>query len=44
MKILVCAKDPKMKADVYIDSKELEQIEKTVCFGNKITSDGKSTK
>lgn len=28
MKILVCARDPKIKTDVYIDSQKLEKIDK----------------
>ena len=41
-KILVCARDPKVKADVYIGNQKLEQIEEMVYLGSKITSDGKS--
>ena len=40
-KILVCARDPKIKADVYIDSQKLVQVDEMVYFGSKITSDGK---
>jgi len=40
MKILVCARDPKIKADVYIGSQKLEQVEEIVYLGSKITSDG----
>lgn len=41
-KILVFARDPKMKVDVYIDSKKLEQVDELVYLVSKITSDGKS--
>lgn len=45
-KILVCARDPKVNADVYIGSKKkkLEQVEEMVYLGSKITSDGKSVR
>lgn len=29
-KVLVCARDPKTKADVYIDSQKLEQVNRMV--------------
>ena len=41
-KILVCARDPKVKADVYIGNQKLEQVEEMVYLGSKITSDGKN--
>jgi len=41
-KILICASDPKIKADVYIDSQKLDQVDKMVYLGSKITFDGKS--
>ncbi|VVC26438.1 Hypothetical protein CINCED_3A024292 [Cinara cedri] len=42
--ILVCARDPKIKADVYIDSQKLEQLEEMVYLRSKITFDGKSVR
>ncbi|KAL4097313.1 hypothetical protein QTP88_022107 [Uroleucon formosanum] len=41
-KILVCARDPKVRTDVYIGNQKLEQVEEMVYLGSKITSDGKS--
>jgi hypothetical protein len=41
-KILVCARDPKVKADVYIGNQKLKQVEEMVYLGSKIISDGKS--
>jgi len=41
-KTLVCARDPKVKAVVYIGSQKLEQVEEILYLGSKITSDGKS--
>lgn len=42
MKILVCARDLKIKADVYTDSQKLEQVDEMVYLGSKITPDSKS--
>ncbi|XP_025413749.1 uncharacterized protein LOC112685915 [Sipha flava] len=41
-KILFCARNPKVKDDVYIGNQKLEQIEEMVYLGSKITSDGNS--
>ncbi|VVC38507.1 Reverse transcriptase domain [Cinara cedri] len=41
-KILVCARDPKIKANVFINSRKLEQVEKMIHLGSMITSDSKS--
>ncbi|VVC38522.1 Reverse transcriptase domain [Cinara cedri] len=40
--ILIRANDPKIKADVYIDSQKLEQVEEMAYLGSKIISDDKS--
>ncbi|KAL4152963.1 hypothetical protein QTP88_000796 [Uroleucon formosanum] len=40
--ILVCARDPKVRTDVYIGNQKLEQVEEMVYLGSKITYDGKS--
>jgi len=39
---IICARDPIVKADVYIGNQKLDQVEEMVCLGSKITSDGKS--
>ncbi|VVC42546.1 Reverse transcriptase domain [Cinara cedri] len=44
MKILVCTKDPKIKAKIYIGRKKLEQVEEMVYLGSKITYNCKSTR
>jgi len=41
-KILICTRDPKLKADVYINCQKLDQVDEMVYLGSKITSDGDS--
>lgn len=42
-KISVCARDPKIKANLHITSKKIEKVHDMAYLGSKITSDGKST-